>query len=381
MRILHINPYPPDHLGGSELFARNLALNLARKKDITCDILTSDIFNKRVKSEVLSNSVKVFYKPFYFNLWGKNPVVNIIDFLLKDSQKYDIIHAHSYIFFTSLQCALIKKIKQYPFVLHIHGGINTPHYKSINMREKIQLFFKNYIFDTILGKLTIKQANALISVSNNDLEIIQNRFNLSPSKAYPVPNGIDINKYKKSRTAKRRKFITFIGRLSYIKGIDIFLEIIKDLYHKDKNLEFLIIGDGPLRNLVEGARKELPLKYFESYPYNKMADIYNMSKILLLSSRFEGLPTILLESLACETPVIAPKVGGISEVISDNKNGFLFNIKSKEEIYTKILNLIHDDKKLDKLGENGRKLIEKKYSWEIISNKIEKIYRKLIKNN
>jgi len=380
MKILHINPYPPDHLGGSELFARNLALNLAQKDDIKCDILTSDIFHKGVNSEILKNSVNVFYKPCYFNLWGKNPVVNIIDFLLKYQKNYDIIHAHSYIFFASHQCALIKKFKDFRFILNIHGGVDTPHFKNMSLLEKTQLFFKNHFFDNILGKFTIKQADALISVSNKDLELIRNRFKLSKSKmTYFVPNGIDINKYQREKV-KQREYITFIGRLSYIKGIDIFISIIRDLYKKDKDLNFLIVGDGPLRNLVEGAKKDLPIKYYKSYPYAKISDIYNMSKVLLLTSRFEGLPTTILESLACGTPVIASDVGGVSEVISNDLNGYLFDILSKEQVYENILNLIHDEKKLRRFGENGRKLIEKSYSWNIISNKIEKIYRQLIKN-
>jgi glycosyltransferase involved in cell wall biosynthesis len=381
MKVLHINPYPPEHLGGSELFARNLAINLAQKDDINCDILTSDIFHKGINSEILKNSVNVFYKSCYFNLWGKNPVVNIIDFLLKYQKKYDIIHAHSYIFFTSHQCALIKKFKNFRFILNIHGGVDTPHFKNMSLLEKTQLFFKNHFFDNILGKFTIKQANALISVSNKDLKLIRSRFKLSHSKkTYFVPNGIDINKYQREK-AKQRKFITFIGRLSYIKGIDIFIEIIKDLYKKDKNLNFLIVGDGPLRNLVENAKKKLPIKHYESYPYTKISDIYNISKILLLTSRFEGLPTTILESLSCETPVIASDVGGVSEVISNGINGYLFDLSAKEKIYKVILDLVHNETYLKKLGENGRKIIEKSYSWNIISNKIERIYRDLMKNS
>lgn len=381
MKILHINPYPPDHLGGSELFARNLAINLAEKNDISCDILTSDIFHKGIDSEILKNSVNVFYKPCYFNLWGKNPVVNIIDFLLKNKKKYDIIHAHSYIFFTSHQCALIKKFKDFRFILNIHGGVDTPYFKNMSFLEKIQLFIKNYFFDRILGKFTIKQANAIISVSQKDLELIRNRFKLPKSKmTHFVPNGIDINKYRINKS-KQKKFITFIGRLSYIKGIDIFINIIEDLYQKDKNLKFLIVGDGPLRYLVESAKKKLPIKHFTYYPYTRISDIYNISKILLLTSRFEGLPTIVLESLACKTPVIASNVGGVSEVIFNDLNGYLFNIRAKEKVYETILNLVHDENHLQKLGENGRKLIKQNYSWNIVSNKIEKIYRDLIRNS
>ncbi|TXT62375.1 MAG: Alpha-D-kanosaminyltransferase [Promethearchaeota archaeon] len=378
MKILHVNPYPPDHLGGSELFARNLAINLAQKENISCDILTSDIFQKKIKIETLESSVRVFYKPCYYNLWGKNPVVHILKFLWKIHKKYDIIHAHSYIFFTSHQCALLKKLSDFPFVLHIHGGVDTPHFKNMSIREKTQLMLKNYVFDGMLGRFTIKQADGIISVSQKDLEILARKFNLSDRKTlYSVPNGIDIKKYKRN-PKQERKYITFIGRLSYIKGIDIFLEMSNALYERDKNLRFLIVGDGALRSLVENAKKRLPIKHLENVSYSKIQKIYNVSKVLLLSSRFEGLPTTILESLSCQTPVIASNVGGVSEVLQEGKNGYLFNIGTKERIYEKILDLLHDEEKLNLLGKNGRKLIEKDYSWRTIATEIKKIYRDIL---
>ncbi len=380
MKILHVNPYPPNHLGGSELFTRNLAINLAKKEDISCDILTSDIFNRKIDSEMLNPSVRVFYKKCYYNLWGKNPLVNMFNFLLKNYKNYDLIHAHSYIFFSTFQCAILKKISDFPFILHVHGGIDTPIFKNLNFVEQLQLSFKNSLFDKGLGEFTFKQANALISVSKKDLYLIKNKFDLPQSqKSYYIPNGIDINKYRKYNSKYERIYITYIGRLSYVKGLDIFIKTIKVLYKKNKDLRFLIIGDGPLRFLVDQARRELPIKYFNTYPYDKMQDIYNMSKVLVLTSRFEGMPTTILESLACETPVIATDVGGVSEVMKDNETGYLFDLRHFKEGIDKILDLNYDQEKIRTLGKNGRDLIKNNFSWTIITDKIERVYRNINK--
>ncbi len=64
------------------------------------------------------------------------------------------------------------------------------------------------------------------------------------------------------------------------------------------------------------------MAYFSYFPYNKIEEIYKRSKIILVSSRFEDLPTCILENLACQTPVISTNIGGISEVISHKKKRF-----------------------------------------------------------
>ncbi len=376
MKILHINPYPPDHLGGSEIFCKNITLNLKKRKNIDCDILTSDIFKRNLKFEKLENIIKVYYKKCFHNLWEKNPIVNVIPFLLKNYKNYDIIDIHSYIFFTSFEAALLRKLFKVPLVLHVHGGVQTPTFISSNFRMELQILFKNYIFDKIFGKFVSKSADAVISVSDQDLKALETRYNLH-KKNYYIPNGVDIDKFKQKKDITRR-YISFIGRLSYIKGIDIFLEIIKRLYNKDKSLKFLIIGDGPFRNKVNEVAKKVPITFYRYYPYDSIEDIYNKSKILMLTSRFEGLPTVLIESLACETPIAATNVGGVLEILEPDKNGVIINHKDFNNTVNNILEFVNNEKKLKEFGRNGRELVEKKFSLEIITEKTADVYKQLL---
>ena len=125
----------------------------------------------------------------------------------------------------------------------------------------------------------------------------------------------------------------------------------------DKNLEFLIIRKGSLKRLIKSAHKTFPILHSDIYLHEKMVDIYNHSKVVLITSRFEGVPTILLESLACETPVIASNVWGISEVLRNDENCLLikdFNIKLA---ISKKIDVLHDQDKSSTFGRNGRNLV------------------------
>ncbi len=381
MKVLRVVPFPPEYIGGLPFYCKNLSINLASRKNVENDILTPDLLKNNNQIKWLDDSVRVIYKKCHLFLVGKNPVVNIIPFLKKHYKEYDIIHAHGYYFFSTLQCALMKKLYNFPFVLHVHGGIQTS-YKNVPVTssrfENFQLIFKEKIFDKFIGRIPIKSANRVVSVAQKDLEIIREMYKIDEKNSFHIPNGVDIEKFKRVNN-RERKYITLIAtRLSYIKGVDIYLKIIKELYKKNKKLKFLIIGDGYLKNHVLKAKTKLPLKFYTNYPYENIQNIYNKSKLILITSRFEGVPNTIYESFACETPVIASNVGGISGVVNSDENGYLFNINRYKEVINLILDLVDDNDKIRRLGKNGRKLIEKEFSWEIVTQKIYDVYRKLL---
>ncbi len=122
----------------------------------------------------------------------------------------------------------------------------------------------------------------------------------------------------------------------------------------------------------------LPILHSDFYPYEKMVDIYNHSKLVLNTSRFEGVPTTILESLACETPVIASNVGGIPEVIRNDENGLLIKDFIAKSAVSKIIDVLHDPDKSSTFGRNGRNLVLKNFSWDVITDKIEMVYKNFI---
>ncbi|MHA1251510.1 MAG: glycosyltransferase family 4 protein, partial [Candidatus Helarchaeota archaeon] len=311
----------------------------------------------------------------------KYPIFNVLSYLLKYGKNYDLIHVHSYIYFSTIQTFIYKLLfnRKIPIILHLHGGIQTSEFQSTTKTERILLLIKRYFFDLVIGKILINKANAIISVSKEDLLKINTVFKSKRKKFnYYLPNAIDTSLFKKNENIKR-KFIGFIGRLTKIKGIDYFLEIIKKYNKIDKSQEYLIIGEGPYLPLVEKAIISYPIKYYRQIPHELIPKYYNKCKIFLLTSRAEGLPTTILEALSCEVPVIASNIGGVSEIIKNGENGYLFDINDINQIIDKIL-LIKQQNNYEFLGKNGRKLIEREYSWDSLVKKIIFIYNKVLKN-
>ena len=252
MRVLIISPSPPEYLGGLAKFVKNLALNI-EESDIKVDILTTYYSKKYKKDNLLGKSIKLIRKKCYFLkdndnvLHIKNPIFNVLSYLIKHGSQYDLIHIHSYIYFSTFQAILYKLFcnRKIPLLLHLHGGIQTEDFLSSTRLEKILLFFKKYIFDLTIGKLCLNIPDALISVSKDDLLAINRVFRLSRSKHnYYLPNVIDTQKFRRIKKIQK-KYIGFIGRLTHIKGIDIFLKFIQNYYKIDNNREYNIIENIP----------------------------------------------------------------------------------------------------------------------------------------
>ncbi len=387
MKVLLITPSPPEYLGGLALFSKDLALNL-EKYGIKVDMLTSSLSKEGPVLDKIGKNIDVLKQKVYLFpdndnfLRIKNPLFFIMKYLKKKARNYDLIHVHSYIYFSTIQTFIFKLLlnRKIPIILHLHGGIQTEKFIASSLIEKVMLLFKKFIFDLIIGKFMIKKANALISVSKDDLLAINKVFKINRKKHnYYLPNVVDSNEFKKLNNIEN-KYIGFIGRLTKIKGIDLFLELIKKVNELDKKQQFLIIGEGPYLDNVKEAIEKYPINFLERVSHDEMVKYYNQCSIFIQTSRAEGLPTCVLEALSCEVPVVASDVGGTSEIVLHNKTGYLFENGMLDEAI-EFINKIKNNQEHEKLGKIGRALIRQKFSWEAITKKIILIYKEVLRNS
>jgi glycosyltransferase involved in cell wall biosynthesis len=147
-------------------------------------------------------------------------------------------------------------------------------------------------------------------------------------------------------------------------------------------MKFLLSGRGPflkkleqevqLRGLQE---KVVFLGYIDR---RKLIEIYQNATIHVVPSHYEGLPTVLLEAMACGLPIVATDIGGNNEVISSGVNGFLVPPKHPEEMAAVILRLLKDAALREKIGRAARKTIEENYTWDKITDRIVECYEKIL---
>jgi len=153
--------------------------------------------------------------------------------------------------------------------------------------------------------------------------------------------------------------IGFSGRLSQEKGPDIFVEIAK-LCEGIQNLRFVMTGAGPMQKDIVTQLKSLPISVKFEFAglvddVNQYLDLYD---VLILPSRFDGRPLVVMEALACGVPVIASNVGALPDLIEDGKNGYLVSIDNPEMFVQKIRDLVENKNLLNQLKGDSRHFAE-----------------------
>jgi len=169
----------------------------------------------------------------------------------------------------------------------------------------------------------------------------------------------------------------FVGRFSWEKGITEFIEAIPLVLSKTSNVTFMIIGDGPLRDTMVKKLNSFKLhQHINLLPWVKNVEKYLKDiKLLVIPSWTEGLPSIMLEAMACRTPVLATPVGAIPDVIEDGETGFLLKSNDPEHIADRIVELLGKPELLEKVSVNAYNYVRENFSYE----KTLEAWRKILK--
>ncbi len=311
--------------------------------------------------------------PFYFAfpIWLLNYAIGQIKMsfnLFKIRKNVDIVIfflGYDYIF-----PIIIAKILNKKTIV-----IATMSSKSIMM--VYNSFF--YYISTIIEKTFYMMSDKIIVDQQNVSTLhLQRHFN----KIIYDSRYVDINKFKIVKPINlRNNTVGYIGRFSEEKGIRNFVDSIILILDRNKNIDinFLIGGDGPL---YEEIKKKLngyhpdKIIFVKWIPHENLPKYLNELKLIVIPSYTETGPFIALEALACGTPILATKVGIISNIIKDEFNGFILTNNLPECIAKDIIRVLNYQQ-LNNISERGLEMVIKDYNYEISIQKYEQILKSL----
>ena len=197
--------------------------------------------------------------------------------------------------------------------------------------------YPQYSAPRAMIKWAARTSQKVITVSE-DLRIKLIAIGVSPDKVVTLRNGVDRKRFKPRNQASKRllgvtgMMMLSVGHLIDRKGHSLLIEALTDI----KNVSLFIIGEGPskrkLQKLADRLGVERRVKFVSNMPQDKLVDYYCAADALVLPSIREGMPNVVLESLACGTPVIAAKCEGVSELIGCSAAGILMKERSSAEM-------------------------------------------------
>lgn len=204
-----------------------------------------------------------------------------------------------------------------------------------------------------------------------------------------TPFGVDIEQFKRLYIKSKDTFIVgTVKTLSYKYGIDtlirafhLFLEQLDDTSH----IHMVIYGEGKQKDELTELCKTLGISnkvHFKGYISNtKVPEAFNEMDIACFGSRWESesFGVAAVEAMACGLPVVATKVAGFREVMENGETGYLVEIDDTETMAVYMLKLYRDKELRDRLGQNGRKRVERLYDWNQCVDIMIKVYKNMMK--
>jgi mannosylfructose-phosphate synthase len=229
--------------------------------------------------------------------------------------------------------------------------------------------------------------------SDLQLEKLHQLYNYKETNVDVIPPGVDIHRFKspdrKDKPANGNlpeRYIYCLSRIDTNKGHDMLLKAFYKVSQRIPEVKLIIGGGSPkpkpreqqVFKMMDQVIDDLGIRdslVFVGYvPDDLMASYYQHASLFVMPSLFEPFGMTTQEAMACGTPVIASKYGGIRTVIENEKNGILVDPKDADEFAEAMIRLITDPEWNSKIGRAGQKFIREHYSWEVIAKRHLKFY-------
>lgn len=290
---------------------------------------------------------------------------------------------------------LIGRPRKIRIVHTFHGHVFHSYYGPVKTK-----FF--ILIERMLAKFA---TDRIITITQQQFREINQEHKVGRSDQFEIiPLGIDLGLFQEAvpgpqafrseaDIADTDLLVGFVGRLTEIKNLSMFLRVAKLVSEASADvpprIRFIIVGDGHLRDSLELEAAELQLGDTVIFVGNRndIANVYAGLDIVVLTSRNEGTPLSLIEAMASGKPVISTRVGGVSDLLGETRTSIEgFDIcergiavpSGSEEIFAKgLIYLAKDEKLREALGQNGRSFVHSNYSKQRLISDIKELYRKL----
>ncbi|MCD6309525.1 MAG: glycosyltransferase [Candidatus Eremiobacteraeota bacterium] len=213
---------------------------------------------------------------------------------------------------------------------------------------------------------------------NTTIEVIPGGINL---ELFSPTGGEEIREEILGKSGKY--LLLYVGRLGKEKNLGYLVSMMGHLYRRDKSIRLLIVGDGPVREDLERKTWELGIEdvvIFRGYvPRENLPPYYAGADLMVFSSKTETQGVVLVESLACGTPVIAVSAEAQNELLSGKGCGVLVS-GGPDEFARIVFGLLHDPEKLKRMRKEGLK-VAGLYSRQVMGGKILDLYNKTVEKN
>jgi len=373
--------YPPNVYGGVGIHVKYLTQALKDKVEL--EVRTVDVEEQPLKDEKIEVRR---YKPWRALTEGCEPkFTRVFDALslnlafVKDPIRSDIVHAHTWMM--DLAGFYAKKLYGVKLVATVHSLEPKRPWKK-------EALGRGYHLSSWAEKTGLEACDKIIAVSSETKKDITDCYSITPKRIEVIHNGIDDQKYRKGEDLTTLEkygvtspYVLFVGRLSRQKGI---FDLVEASEKFPRGVKLVLLTGKPdeanvTEELENAVRKRRNIVWINKMlTEDEVIVFYSGAEVFCAPSTYEPFGIMNLEAMACETPVVSTKVGGIKDTVVDGETGILVAPGRPNEIAEAVNKILADRNLARKMGKNGRKRVEAMFSWKRIAEKTHELYKNLL---
>ncbi|MBI4584061.1 MAG: glycogen synthase [Planctomycetes bacterium] len=403
LRILLISrEYPPNVYGGAGVHVEHLSRELARLAEVEVRCFGS----QKIAGGHGQPAVRGFSGPAGLECTLNPRLQKAFEPLATDvaiagaDVQAEIVHCHTW--YSMMAGLWIKILHGIPLVITTHSLEPLRPWKEEQLGS-------GYRLSSWLEKTALESADAVIAVSKETRQEVLGCYRVEPERVHIIHNGIDLNIYRRTDPLPvlrrygidpEKPYLLFVGRITRQKGI---LHLVRALPQVPAGVQAVLCAGAPdtpeigreMAQAVEEIKKVRPGVYWipEMVPVPDLRALYSGAAVFVCPSVYEPFGIINLEAMACETPVVASRVGGIPEVVVDGETGFLvpfeqnpspnFEPRQPEQFARDLAaaaaKVLGEPERARKMGKAGRARVEAHFSWESIARRTLSLYQTLVR--
>jgi D-inositol-3-phosphate glycosyltransferase len=321
---------------------------------------------------------------------------NVLKRIEQEKIRYDVIHANYW--FSGLIGLKIKKILKVPLA-YVYHSIGQIRYKVLKS-YKDQKADSDFFYRRAEGeRLIAHKADWIISTSSVEKKLIQKLFEIPAEKIRVITIGVDTKIFRPVRISKKRMrskignfthVILYVGRIEWRKGIGTLLWSFREVVKEYPGAKLYIVGGGNskaarqleeteynrLRSIVEELGLEDKVVFLGAKKQKYLRRYYSTADVCAVPSYYEPFGIVPLEAMACGTPVVASKTGGLQYTVKHGKTGYLAKPRDYHDLAEKIKQVLKNGKPFYKDQCLAR--IHKHFEWEGIADQYQQFFNQFV---
>ena len=233
-----------------------------------------------------------------------------------------------------------------------------------------------------------RRASAIVTASDHERELLQRYYGADPRRMHTIPCGVDLALFRpRDRAAARRQLglpaegpvLLWVGRLEKLKGVDILISAVAQL--DERNFTLLIVGGderaaelkAELRSQAQAAGVAANIRFEGAVAHDDLPAYYSAADVCVVPSYYESFGLVAVESMACGTPVVASRVGGLVSTVTDGVSGYLIPWRCPEPFAEKLEVLLNNRELRANFSRAAQRSMER-FAWERVGQEMAALY-------